>query len=223
MGAGHRQRVYKKVFDYGIDVLQEHEFLELCLFAVCKMKDTNGYAHALLERFGNLESVCNAPEKELMKIEGIGKESATFIRLIPKIARGYYIHTSKKDNNRYTNDEDIAKRCVAKLSGIKNEAFYVLCFDSHRHLIKEIKIAEGSPGCVSIEPRKVVEAIVATSTTSIAMCHNHPSGILIPSREDFISTQAIMTLMRNINVEFIDHFLVAGGKWISCVNVERRG
>lgn len=223
MGAGHRQRVYKKIFDYGIDVLQEHEFLELCLFSVCKMKNTNGYAHALLDKFGNLESVCNASEEELMKIEGIGKESATFLRLIPEIARGYYVHTSKKKDNKYIDYEDIAKRCVAILSGLKNEAIYVLCFDSQRHLIKETKIAEGSPGCVSIEPRKVVEAIVATSTTSIAMCHNHPSGVLVPSREDLISTQAIITLMNNIKIEFIDHFLVANGEWVSCINVDRRG
>lgn len=223
MSAGHRQRVYKKVFDYGIDILQEHEFLELCLFSVCKMKNTNGYAHALLDRFGNLENVCKASEEELMEIDGIGKESAVFIKLLPEIAKGYYIHTTKKKNNRYTNYKDIANRCVAKLSGLKDEAVYVLCFDSHRHLIKEVKVAQGSPGCVTIEPRKVVEAIVTTSTTSIALCHNHPSGILIPSREDLLSTRAIVALMQNINVEFIDHFLVANGKWISCVNTNRRG
>ena len=216
---GHRQRLMNKVFNNGIETLYEHEFLELCLFFAYKQKDTNKLAHVLLDKFGNLDALCNATIDEIRSVEGIGPAAARTIKLIPHIAKGYSIHTSIKRKMVFSTRDDIAKRCVALLSGCTNELVYVLCFDERRHLIQEVKIAEGSPGCVNIDPRKVIDAVAYTSTSGIVLCHNHPSGILIPSNDDALSTQRIANLMHNINIEFIDHILVADGKWISCTHI----
>ena len=81
MAAGHRRRVMKKVFEKGIDTLLEHEFLELCLFTVYKRCDTNPLAHRLIDKFGNLESVCNASIDELLTVEGVGPAAAGCIIL----------------------------------------------------------------------------------------------------------------------------------------------
>lgn len=219
MAVGHRRRVMKKVFENGIETLLEHEFLELCLFSVYKRCDTNPLAHALLDKFGNLEAVCNATEKELMSVDGIGRAAAEYIRLIPYITKGYSIHTSMRKKQRFDTKESIYNRCVALLDGQKNEVAYVLCFDNMHHLIKEVKIAEGSPGMVDFDARKVMNAVANTSTTSIVICHNHPSGLFLPSQQDYLTTKNIKQVMESVGIELLDHVVVADGNYISCVSM----
>lgn len=219
MASGHRRRVMEKVFRYGIDALYEHEFLELCLFYVYKRCDTNHLAHALLDKFGNLDNVCNATEEELMQVEGVGRAAAEFIRMIPQISRGYSLHTSVKKNKSYKTVDSMYKRCLALVKGEKKEVVYVLCFDNSQHLIKEVKIAEGTAGAVSIDPRKIVDTVANTSTTAVMICHNHPSGVSSPSYQDFLATESIKKLLEPLNIRLIDHIAIVEGDYVSCVSV----
>lgn len=217
MATGHRRRVMKKVFENGIETLLEHEFLELCLFSVYKRCDTNPLAHALLDKFGSLDAVCNATVEELVSVEGIGPSAAEYIKLLPHIAKGYSMHTSIRKKQVFTTHESMCERCVALLKGQTREVVYVLCFDNMNHLIKEVKIAEGSAGYVTIDPRRVMDAVALTPTTSIMICHNHPSGIRTPSQQDFVTTDNIKRLVNSIGIELIDHIVVVDNDYVSCI------
>jgi len=217
MAAGHRRRVMKKVFENGIETLLEHEFLELCLYAVYKRCDTNPIAHALLDKFGDLDTVCRASTKELLAVEGVGPAAAEYIKLLPHIAKGYSMHTTVRNKKQFKTRESMYERCVALLNGRKSEEAYVLCFDNMRHLIKEVKIGEGSPKAVDVSPRKIMDAIANTSTTSILICHNHPSGVYMPSEADFTMTKNIKQLVNTIGIELVDHIIVVDNEYISCI------
>lgn len=218
MAEGHRRRMIEKVLKYGVDILHEHEFLELYLFFAYKRSDTNPIAHSLLKKFGNIANICNAPIEELMEVEGVGKSTATTIKLLPHITRGYQLNTSVSNGLKYVSRESIYKRCEALLSNTKNEVVYLLCFDKSMHLIKEVKLAEGVPEHVSLDVRKITDALAGTATSAVVLCHNHPSGVLIPSNQDFNTTNYIMRIMKTMNVDFIDHVLVADNRAVSCVS-----
>jgi DNA repair protein RadC len=50
----------------------------------------------------------------------------------------------------------------------------------------------------------------------VILSHNHPSGIALPSREDYAATQAgCRTLLRTIGVPLVDHIIVADGDFVS--------
>ena len=55
--SGHRERLRKKVIQYGIDVLENHEVLELLLFYSIPRRNTNDIAHQMLEEFETLPGV----------------------------------------------------------------------------------------------------------------------------------------------------------------------
>ena len=219
MAEGHRQRLIEKVLKHGVEILHEHEFLELYLYFMYKRIDTNPIAHRLLDRFGDLEGVCNASLNELESVEGVGEKVAKSIKLLPHISRGYQLNTSVRKKRAFDTRESIYKRCIALLGESKNEVVYILCFDNSMHLIKEAKIAEGLPGHVHIEPRKITDALAGTSTAAIVLSHNHPSGMLHSSSRDAAATYAVAELMQAMGIEFIDHVVVADHRAVSCVAI----
>ena len=79
---GHRQRLKERYLREGLDHFEQHQVLELLLFYCVPRKDTNPIAHALLERFGSLSQVLEAPLPELMRIPGMGQSSAAFFSLV---------------------------------------------------------------------------------------------------------------------------------------------
>ena len=50
---GHRQRMRARVEQYGLESLAPHEALEYVLYITNTRKDTNGLAHALMDRYQN--------------------------------------------------------------------------------------------------------------------------------------------------------------------------
>lgn len=83
--AGHRSRMRHRFLRNGLDGFSDHEVLELLLFYAVPRQDVNPMAHALLDRFGSLPEVLDAPVEELCTIHGVGPKVARFLTLIPDI------------------------------------------------------------------------------------------------------------------------------------------
>ena len=78
----HRKRLKNRFLSEGLDNFEVHNVLELLLFFGIPQKDTNDLAHELLNKFGSLSGVFEAPYSELIKVKGIGDNAATLIQLI---------------------------------------------------------------------------------------------------------------------------------------------
>ncbi len=79
---GHRSRVKDSFLKHGADVFCDYEILELLLFYTIPRRDTKGMAHALMREFVTLEAVLTASEEELCRVDGIGPNTARFLRSI---------------------------------------------------------------------------------------------------------------------------------------------
>ena len=80
MHGGHRERMRGKYRRGGLEVLAEHEVLELLLYYPIKRVNVNGTAHRLLEE-KRLRELVRQSEEELTEQEGIGEKTAVFLRL----------------------------------------------------------------------------------------------------------------------------------------------
>lgn len=83
--AGHRSRMRKRFLREGLGSFADHEVLELLLFYALPRLDVNPMAHALMDKFGSLPQVLDAPEEELCTVHGIGPKTARFLTLIPDV------------------------------------------------------------------------------------------------------------------------------------------
>lgn len=83
--AGHRGRMRQRFLQSGLESFQDHEVLEFLLFYAVPRRDVNEMAHLLLDRFGTLAGVLNAPEAELRDVCGVGPRVAHFLNLVPQL------------------------------------------------------------------------------------------------------------------------------------------
>ena len=64
-------------------------------------------------------------------------------------------------------------------------------------------------------PREVVKTALAFNASAVVLAHNHPSGGADPSRADEYLTQTLKSALRLVDVNVLDHFVVAGDQLLS--------
>ena len=63
--------------------------------------------------------------------------------------------------------------------------------------------------------RKIIELIVLYNTSSVIISHNHPNGLLLPSADDIRSFKKLNTVLKSMNVDFLDNLIVSDGEYFS--------
>ncbi|MBL8403232.1 MAG: DNA repair protein [Dechloromonas sp.] len=97
-----------------------------------------------------------------------------------------------------------------KLAGLEHEEFHVLWLDAQNRLIAFDAMFSGTLTQTSVYPREVVKAALAHNAAGCILAHNHPSGIVEPSRADEMLTRSLKEALAMVDVKVLDHFIVAG-------------
>ena len=77
---GHRERLKEQFSEHGLGAMPDHNVLELLLFYAIPRGDVNPLAHDLVDRFGSLAAVFDAPVEELLSVPGVGENTARLIK-----------------------------------------------------------------------------------------------------------------------------------------------
>ena len=91
-----------------------------------------------------------------------------------------------------------------------HEEFVVIFLDTRNRVIAVETLFRGTLMQTSVYPREVVKAALAHNAASILCAHNHPSGKCEPSRADQMLTAALQRALALVDINVLDHFIVAG-------------
>ena len=218
---GHRERMKKRFLEEGLDSFTQIQALELLLFYCIPQKDTNPLAHALLDRFGSLSQVLEAPVEELRKVPGVGEHTATFLNLITEAGRFYLVNRSSQEKI-LPSLESCAEYMLPFFFGRKVETVFLLCLDAKCKVLCCKEIGEGSVNAAGISVRRVVETALSAGATTVVLAHNHPSGLALPSVEDIQTTRRVAMALSAVEIHLADHIVVADGDYVSMVQSGHR-
>lgn len=207
---GHRGRLKARLLSEGIDSFDDHQILELLLFYAIPRLDTNPASHRLIKRFGSLSAVLEADPKDLATVEGVGENAAVFLAMIPQVTRRYFLDRVKHTRKTLNTSEAAAEYLVPIMTGRPEEVFYVICLDSQLRVLYPELISEGTVKDALVHPRHVVEAAMRHKAASVILAHNHPAGSVKPSGHDLKLTRSLVQALGGINVQVVDHIIVAG-------------
>lgn len=211
---GHREKMRRRYLESGLDGFADHEALELLLFYAIPRRDTNETAHRLLERYGSLQAVLSAPAEDLKKVPGVGERAAVLLRLIPELCRKAKLSGGGRDVI-LNSTEKAGAYLVDRFAGEKEEVIYQLCLDRKGKLLSCRRLGEGGADSAELNIRRLVENALLASASAVILAHNHPSGIALPSREDYATTERVQEALRTVGVPLVDHIIVADDDFVS--------
>ena len=218
---GHRQRLKDQFRRNGLDGFTDVQALELALFYCIPRQDTNPISHKLIEHFGSLSQVLEAPVEELVKVPGIGENAAVYLKMITELGRYYMVNRSTQ-NTILTTIEKCAEYMVPFFFGRRVETVFLLCLDAKCKVLCCKEVGEGSVNSAGISVRKIVETALGANATTVVLAHNHPSGVAVPSGEDVQTTRRIAMALKAVDVHLADHIVVADDDYVSMAQSGQR-
>ena len=203
MGAhdGHRQRLIARFLEEGLDSFEEHNVLELLLFYSIPRRDTNVLAHRLIDAFGSLAGVLEAPYSELLQIEGVGENTAALIKLMPEMARAYL--SREREEICLDSTEKAGRYLLPRFIGRREETVFLVCVDAKCRVLSCGMLHRGSVNASEV--------------------HNHPGGVALPSPEDLDTTRRVRSVLEAMGVQLMDHIIVADGDYVSLADSGQLG
>lgn len=211
----HRSRMRNKFSKKKFDGWEEHEILEMLLFYAIPRVNTNPIAHRLIDTFGCLSNVLDASVEDLQNVEGVGQSAAVYLKALGEVP-GVYRRSKWVDNRKNLSSvANMSNFCIDYLDNELEEVFAVITLDSQYNLKNKEIISRGLVNFVPVSIRKIAEIALRTNASYVVLCHNHPSGLPTPSREDIELTKDVISALSPLNVELIDHVVVGGGTYYS--------
>lgn len=212
---GHRERVKQEFLKNGFnESTPPHKVIEMLLFYSIPRKDTNDLAHLLVNRFGSISGILDAPVEQLTEIKGISLNTAVLIKLIISVARIYHSEKSKNSGG-YTNFDDVCKYIVSRYFGYTKEMFSVTSFSGNGRILGFDILGEGNVSEVNVSTREIIETVLKRQAVCAIIAHNHPNGTAVPSDEDIAITKNIQIALSHINVKLLDHIVICGDDYVS--------
>ena len=150
----------------------------------------------------------------LQSVPGVGPASARMLHLLPEVSR-YYEHSRTSTEGALTTTERLAAYLKPRFTGAKQEKALLLSLDSRSRVKSVYWLKEGNARMVSLEVKDVVSAALRGGTESVVLCHNHPNGVPLPSREDLAATENIVRALGLVKIRLRDHIILAENDYFS--------
>ena len=218
---GHRERIKEKFLKNGIDGFAEYEILELLLTYCIPRKDTKPIAKELLNKFKSLDNIFKADFDKLSAIDGLGKNSIAFLKLIGELPSIIYKDELKnkklvdKETLKISNKDVLLKYLRNKIGYEEIEKFYVLYLSSSNEVIEFEENSVGTLDRSSVYPREIYKKIINLNAKSVILAHNHPSDNITPSKCDIELTNEIAKGLKNFGALLIEHIIITKNSYFS--------
>ena len=89
------------------------------------------------------------------------------------------------------------------------EKFVVMYLNKGKRVIGIYPLSIGGIAGTIADIKLILATALKTASSSIVLCHNHPSGNLTPSRADREVTEKIKQACSYFDIELIDHLIIA--------------
>lgn len=212
--SGHRKRLRQRFGQHGFRGFHDYEIIELLLSYAILRKDVKPIAKAMLAHFGSLPDIFDASVQELQCIPGVGCESAMFFQLIRQTTQ-HYLNSDLKKKPVFNEVDKIKQYLRLFLQGKKTEAFGVIFMDSQHCYLTAPILFQGTLDYTPVFPRQIIKKALEFDAKAMVLFHNHPGGNPQASQSDIQLTQRLQTLGKLMEINVLDHFLIAANKVLS--------
>lgn len=134
-------------------------------------------------------------------------------KIIREVAINY--RSEKPLNDTLKGPESVAHFVRAILPDNSREHFIALYLNASHKVIAYSVVSTGTANATLVHPREVYQAAVLLGAIALIVTHNHPSGDVTPSSEDFKVTRQLKEAGEILGIRLLDHLVVAEANYFS--------
>lgn len=212
---GHRDRMRERYQQEGLEHFQPHEVLEFLLFHAIPRRNTSETGHLLLDQFGSLSAVLDAPVEALEQVPGMTHNAAVFLSLLSDTFRLYDRDKFQKAPTILDTTDKLRTLILSRLNHLPNEEVMLVCMDGKFKLLDHSILTTGSVNSSEITVRLILQRALLFNASIVVLAHNHPSGLAVPSKADITTTLQARRALQLADICLWDHIVVGEHNAIS--------
>ena len=199
----------------GAESLTDAELLAILIGSGTQQYSAVDIANHVLCKFNrNLNTMGKARFDEFEDIDGVGTQTACKIIAAVELGKRRQAATAELHPDMSTATR-IYNYMLPKMQDLNHEEFWVLLMNQNYKLLKAERISIGGITETSADIRIIMRDAVLNNATILAVCHNHPSGNLTPSKADDELTRSIKHACELMRIFFMDHVVITDGQYYS--------
>ncbi len=162
----------------------------------------------------NLIGLSRMGVKELMQFKGIGEAKAISIVAALELGRRRrYAEAAEKPAVR--SSREVFEYFYAHLSDLHYEQFWIMLLNQANKVIRLVNISDGGLTGTVVDPKRVFKIALEYNACSLILCHNHPSGNLVPSESDIKLTSKMLDAGKALEIRVLDHLIIGDNDYYS--------
>ena len=208
-------RPREKMASLGAEALSNAELLAILIGSgSTKESAVELMKHILADCNNNLNTLGKLSIRDLCNYNGIGEAKAISILAACELGKRRQMETPEERPDLGTATR-IYNHMRPVMQDLDVEEFWALLLNQNYRLIKKVRISHGGITETSVDIRIIMREAVLANCTILAVCHNHPSGNLSPSKDDDELTRSVRRACELMHIRFMDHVIITDGHYFS--------
>lgn len=207
-------RPREKAMKNGISTLSKSELLAILVGSGNDEETAVDLMKRVLDSCGNsISELARLSVDDLCTFKGIGPAKAISIVAACELWK----RREGKENEQpcISSSRDMYNYFHPILCDSPVERCYVLLLNRMNRVLDHVLIGTGGLTATLVDIRLVMREALMKRATTIALCHNHPSGSTKPSRDDDKLTENLSQACKVMNIRLLDHIIVTDRAYYS--------
>ena len=209
------ERPVEKLLISGPETLTNAELLAVILRTGTRGENIISLSTRIISEFNGLDGLLDAGINEITSIKGLKNIKASQILAVGELVKRINVLSLIKIEKVISSPNDIASLIMKEMSFLKQEVLKLIMLDTKNNIIGIKDVFKGSLNTSIVHPREIFKEAIKKSSSSIIICHNHPSGDPTPSKEDINITIRLKECSKIIGIDLLDHLIVGKNQYVS--------
>lgn len=162
----------------------------------------------------NLNALGKLSLAQLINFKGIGEAKAISIIAATELGRRRRTEDAA-EMIKITSSRTIFEIMQPIIGELPHEEFWIIYLNNSNKILSKSQLSKGGITGTLVDVRLVFKMALEIGATALILCHNHPSGTLIPSDADKQITKKLKQAGESLDIKVLDHLIVTDLNYFS--------
>jgi len=205
----------EKLMLKGKSALSDAELIAILIGSGSRNESAVGLSKRILASVdNNLNALGKLTIQQLMNFKGIGEAKAISIIAAMELGRRRRAEDAV-ELKKISSSKMIFELMQPIIGELPHEEFWVLYLNNSKKVLSKSQQGKGGITGTMVDVRLVFKTALELGATALILCHNHPSGTLIPSDADKQITRKLKSAGQNLDIQVLDHIIITENGYYS--------